>query len=182
MITILAGTNRVGSNTRAVAKIAERELQKQGVKTQFCDLAELPEGIFSPKHYFNPPKEFAPFQKMIVETDGVLTVVPEYNGSFPGAFKYFIDLLKFPESLNGMPCAFIGVAAGNFGAMRSIEQLEQIYRYRGAFLFPRFVIMPKVDEKLNAEKTEITDEFSRKLFNQLLTDFPEFSGRFKRGK
>ncbi|RLE20696.1 MAG: NADPH-dependent oxidoreductase, partial [Acidobacteria bacterium] len=30
-------------------------------------------------------------QEAILETDGILTIVPEYNGSYPGALKYFID-------------------------------------------------------------------------------------------
>ena len=180
MITILSGTNRNGSNTRHVAKLAERELKKKGVETQFLDLTLLPRDLFTPEHYFAAPASFAPFQKMMTATDGILTVVPEYNGSFPGALKYFIDMLKFPESLNSMPAAFIGVAAGNYGALRAIEQLELIYHYRGAHIFNKFVLFPKVEEKLNKEKTEITDEFTKKLFDGLIAAFPDFCASLKK--
>ena len=179
MITVLSATNRKDSNTIRVARIVEKSLNNAGTKTQFLDLAALPRDLFVPEHYWNTPKSFEPFQKMVTETDGIVVVVPEYNGSFPGVFKYFIDLLKFPESLQNMPVAFVGVAAGVFGALRSIEQLEHIFHYRGAHLFNRFVLLPKVEEKLNKEKTEITDEFAKKLFTQMIAEFPRFANAIK---
>jgi chromate reductase len=179
MITVISATNRKDSNTIRVAKIAQSRLEASGVKTQFLDLATLPRELFVPEHYWNTPPSFEPFQKMVLDTDGILVVVPEYNGSFPGVFKYFIDLLKFPESLQNMPVAFVGVAAGVFGALRSIEQLEHIFHYRGAHLFNRFVLLPKVEEKLNKEKTEIVDEFTKKLFNIVIADFPKFAAAIK---
>lgn len=174
MITVLSATNRNDSFTRKVAKLAEAELKKAGHETQFLDLRELPRDLFVPEHYWNAPKAFEPFQKMILDSDGVLIVTPEYNGSFPGVFKYFYDLLKFPESFLNTPVGFIGVAAGIFGALRSIEQLEMIFHYRNARLFNRRVLFPKVHEKLNAEATEVTDAFTKNLFQQYLVDFPKF--------
>ena len=175
MITILSGTNRNNSNTYKVAKLVESELQNNKVETQFIDLNKLPPNLFIPENYGNAPKSFEPFQKMVLETNGIITVVPEYNGSYPGALKYFIDLLKFPESFNNMPAGFIGVAAGIFGSFRSVEQLQMVYQYRGAKLFNRYVLFPKVHEKLNPEGTEITDKFTRDLFQQFIRDFPIFS-------
>lgn len=36
------------------------------------------------------------FRKPILEADGLVFVIPEYNGSFPGILKMFIDYLPFP--------------------------------------------------------------------------------------
>jgi len=179
MITVIAGTNRQGSFTLKVAKLVMAHYAAKGVQAQLCDLAALPAGIFSPEHYWNPPASFAPFQKMILETDGLLVVTPEYNGGFPGALKYFIDLLKFPESLHGKPAAFIGVASGIFGALRPIEQLEMIFQYREANLYGKRVLFPKVETKLSPDGSEITDEFIRKLFVATLDGFAEFCRKLK---
>lgn len=174
MITLLSGTNRKNSNTVAVAKIIFNKMQAKGQKVQLCDLHDLPIDLFQPSHYFSPPDSFKPFQDKISNCKGVLVVVPEYNGSFPGALKYFIDLLKFPESLKGLPVAFVGVSAGVFGAMRSIEQLELIFQYREAHLFAKRVIMPKINDLLNPEKTKIISEFHEQKIDQLLAEFNEF--------
>ncbi|MCW5829624.1 MAG: NAD(P)H-dependent oxidoreductase [Deltaproteobacteria bacterium] len=179
MITILSGTNRPGSNTLKVASIGMAFYRDSKVDAQLLDLAKLPAGIFSPEHYGKPPAEFQPFQKMILETDGILVVTPEYNGGFPGALKYFIDLLKFPDSLVGKPAAFIGVAAGRFGALRPIEQLEMIFQYREAHIYGKRVLLPAVESKLSADGTAIADESIRERFEQMLLGFGEFCRRLK---
>jgi len=99
MITVISGTNRPGSNTLKITKISASFLESLGNKVQLCDLLTLPKNIFSPENYGNPPEDFKPFQEMILNTDGIVMVTPEYNGSFPGALKYFVDLLKSPEEL-----------------------------------------------------------------------------------
>lgn len=174
MITLLSGTNRKNSNTRAVSQIVLKKMQSKGVEVQFCDLLELPDNLFQADHYHNPPESFKPFQNKISNCNGLLVVVPEYNGSFPGALKYFIDLLKFPESLKGISVAFIGVSAGVFGALRSIEQLEMIFQYRESHLYSNRVIFPKVNDLLNPEKTKIISEFHEQKVDQLIDGFSVF--------
>ena len=83
--------------------------------------------------------------------------MPEYNGGAPGVLKYFIDLLPFPESFEGRPVAFTGVAAGMFGALRPVEQLQQIFGYRNAYIYPNRVFIAGVHEVLT-EDGKLTDE------------------------
>ena len=83
-------------------------------------------------------------------------VTPEYNGSLPGVLKYFIDMLKFPESFEGRPVCFIGEAAGMWGALRPVEQLQMIFGYRDAFLYPERVFMPRINDLLD-DKGRIKD-------------------------
>lgn len=135
---------------------------------------------FQAAHYFNPPESFKPFQDKISQCNGLLVVVPEYNGPFPGALKYFIDLLKFPESLKGIPVAFIGVSAGVFGALRSIEQLELIFQYRESHIFSKRVLFAKVNELLDAEKSKIISEFHEQKVDQLIVEFSTFVNKLSR--
>ena len=65
-----------------------------------------------------------------------MVVVPEYNGSFPGILKYFIDLLPFPESFDCRPVSYVGVSAGQWGALRAVEQLQLVFGYRNAYVHP----------------------------------------------
>jgi len=144
MITLISGTNRPGSNTLKISRVVHDLLHGHGEEVSFVDLAELPAEIFSSSSYGDKPAAFAPFQDAVLETDGILTIVPEYNGSFPGVLKYFIDMLRFPDSLYEKPAAFIGISAGRWGAVRAVEHLEMIFQYRHAHLFGRRCFIPGV--------------------------------------
>ena len=48
-------------------------------------------------------------------------------------------MLKFPESFEKRPVCFTGLGAGIWGALRPVEQLQAIFGYRNAYLFPERV-------------------------------------------
>ena len=95
-ITVISGTNRIGALSLKVARRIQTQYQQLGATTTLLNLQDLPPGLFTPQAYKHKPEEFAPFQEAILGADGVVIVVPEYNGSFPGVLKLFIDMLKFP--------------------------------------------------------------------------------------
>lgn len=156
MIIILSGTNRPGSNTRKVVAQIETIYRELKVEAQILNLAHLPPEIFSPNSYAEKPKSFQPFADAILQSDGLHVVTPEYNGSVPGILKYFIDMLKFPESFERKPVCFTGLAAGMWGALRPVEQLQAIFGYRNAHIFPPRVFMPQINNLLDANG-KITD-------------------------
>jgi NAD(P)H-dependent FMN reductase len=159
MITLIIGTNRPGSNTRKVAAQLETIYAELEVPLHVLDLAKLPPEIFAPASYAEKPKAFQPFADAVVQSAGLHVVTPEYNGSVPGVLKYFIDMLKFPESFEHRPVCFTGLAAGMWGALRPIEQLQAIFGYRNAYLFPVRVFMPQIynllDEAGKIKDTEL---------------------------
>src|ERR1700744_5019927 len=150
MITLIVGTNRPGSNTRKVATQLEEIYATLKVPVQVLDLAKLPPEIFAPTSYAEKPKSFQPFAETILQSSGLHIVTPEYNGSVPGVLKYFIDMLKFPESFEHRPVCFTGLAAGMWGALRPVEQLLAIFAYRNAHLYPVRVFMPQINNLLDA--------------------------------
>jgi chromate reductase len=150
MITLIVGTNRPGSNTRKVAAQLEEIYAELKVPLHVLDLAKLPPEIFSPTSYAEKPKSFLPFVDAVLKSDGLHVVTPEYNGSVPGVLKYFIDMLKFPESFEHKPVCFTGLAAGMWGALRPVEQLQAIFGYRNAHIFPVRVFMPQINSLLDA--------------------------------
>ncbi len=174
MFVVIAGTNRPSARSRVVAGLVAEMLDEQGVESMVLDLAQLPREIFDSSSYAEKPASFEPFQRAILEAEGLVTVVPEYNGSFPGVLKYFIDMLQFPESLSGVPAAFIGVAAGEWGALRPVEQLEMIFQYRSAHLFGRRVFLKGIHNVLDGEG-RLTDEALEKRLRRMAGDFVEFA-------
>lgn len=149
MLTLIVGTNRPGSNTRKVARNVEDVYAELKVPLHVLDLAQLPPEIFSPSSYAEKPKSFHPFSDAVLRATGLIVVTPEYNGSVPGILKYFIDMLKFPESFEKRPVCFIGLSAGIWGALRPIEQLQHIFGYRNAFIYPERVFLPHINNQLD---------------------------------
>ncbi|HTJ78120.1 MAG TPA: NAD(P)H-dependent oxidoreductase [Rariglobus sp.] len=165
-IALLAGTNRPGSNTRKVVAQLETIYADLGHTPVVVDLAQLPAEIFLPSSYAEKPASFAPFNDAILAADGIHVVTPEYNGGMPGVLKYFIDMLKFPESFERRPVAFTGIAAGVWGALRPVEQLQAIFGYRNAYIYPERVFIPAVHGHFGADGGISTPEMLARLKSQ----------------
>jgi len=137
------------------------------------DLADMSAEIFSPTSYAEKPAGFAKFTDAILASDGLVIVTPEYNGSVPGVLKYFIDMLPFPESFERRPVCFVGLSAGIWGALRPVEQLQAIFGYRNAFVFPERVFMPGIGKVLDAAGKFTNEDMPKRLTAQA-TGFVEF--------
>ena len=178
MITLIVGTNRPGSNTRKVAAQLEEIYAELKVPVQVLDLAKLPPEIFAPTSYAEKPKSFQPFADTVLQSAGLHVVTPEYNGSVPGVLKYFIDMLKFPESFEQRPVCFTGLAAGIWGALRPVEQLQAIFGYRNAYNFPVRVFLPQINNLLDASGKIKDAELLERLKAQA-DGFAEFVEKLK---
>ena len=178
MLTLIVGTNRPGSNTRKVARNVEEIYTSLEVPLNVLDLAELPPEIFSPTAYAEKPTSFSRFSEEVVNASGLVVVTPEYNGSVPGILKYFIDMLKFPESFEERPVCFVGLGAVMWGALRPVEQLQAIFGYRNAFVYPVRVFMPRVNSLLDSDG-RITDSDVVERLREQAIGFIDFVERLK---
>ena len=173
MITIISGTNRPNSYTRKIAALVEGALAEVGEEVSLIDLTLLPSEILANTSYSSKPESFEVFQKAVLEPDGLLTVVPEYNGSFPGILKYFIDMLRFPASLRGMPAGFVGLSSGRWGGVRAVEQLEMVFQHRHAHLFGHRCFIPHVKRVLD-QSGRITDQAIADRLHSTVAGFARF--------
>jgi chromate reductase len=165
-IVLICGTNRPGSNTSKVTAHLDAIYRALGQPVQVLDLHALPPEIFSATSYADKPSSFKPFSDAVLAAEGVHIVTPEYNGGMPGVLKYFIDMLKFPESFERKPVAFTGLAAGMWGALRPVEQLQAIFGYRNAHLYPERVFIPVVNDHLTPEGRLGNQEILARLRSQ----------------
>jgi NAD(P)H-dependent FMN reductase len=165
-ILIIAGTNRPNSNAARIARVLAQHYKGLNVPHDLLDLHDLPPEVFDPANYASKPPAVQQLQQRVLNALGLHLVVPEYNGSFPGVLKYFIDMLKFPESFDAKPVAFVGEANGANGALRAVEHLQQIFGYRNAHIFPERVFIPAVKEKVSAEGQIIDSNIAERLARQ----------------
>jgi sugar phosphate isomerase/epimerase/NAD(P)H-dependent FMN reductase len=178
MLTLIVGTNRPNSNTRKVARQVEQVYRELHVPLNVLDLAELPAEIFDPTSYAKKPASFVRFAEGVLGASGVIIVTPEYNGGVPGVLKYFIDMLKFPESFEQRPVCFVGLGAGMWGALRPVEQLQAIFGYRNAYLYPERVFLPKINDLLDTNEN-FTDSGIPDRLRAQARGFVQFVDRIK---
>ena len=150
-ILIISGTNRPNSYALRISNILLEHYRAANVPIELFSLAEIPIDAFAPSSYATKPPVLVEMQQRVVLAAGLHIVTPEYNGSFPGILKLFIDMLKFPESFEAKPVAFVGEASGIWGGIRPVEQLSQIFGYRNAHQFPDRVFIPGVQKKFDAD-------------------------------
>lgn len=178
-LQIISGTDRPGSNALRISKFLQRQYAQLEAEAQVLDLQQFPlEKVMGGKYREELP-EVARFVKPAVSADGLVLVIPEYNGSFPGILKLFIDYLPFPETLDKKPVALVGEANGSFGALRAVEHLQQVCNYRNAHVFPERVFIPRVKDNFDEQKG-IENEFQQELLESQIKNFVPFVQDFSK--
>ena len=171
-IVVVCGTNREGSLSRLLAQEATEAYLSRGVAADLLDMNELPPEVLDPKAY----KEKAPSVQALIDrflaSDGAVFVIPEYNGSYPGILKLFVDMLPYPEGFDQRPCAFIGLAAGEFKSLRAVEHFQQVTGYRHAYIYPRRLFIGQSFQQFNEGKLSDGDLSDR--LQQQTDGFLEF--------
>ncbi len=132
-ITIICGTNRKHAISRQLSEIYRDILLEKGVQCDILDLADLPDDFTSSALYENSGKNelFNPFRQKMKETQKMIFIVPEYNGSFPGILKAFIDGLEYPGTFTNKKCALVGLSSGVQGGGLALSHLTDIFNYCG---------------------------------------------------
>mgnify|MGYP001038193600 CR=1 FL=1 len=166
MITIISCTNRAQSISRVVSEYYQSLLAEHQTKAQIIDLQGLPKDFIFSALYGNSGKNeaFNIYGDQIAKGEKFVFVVPEYNGSFPGVLKAFIDGLEYPSKLADKKVALVGLSSGMQGSALALSHLTDILSYLGANLLGMRVKLPKVEENLKNGK--ITND----LYNQLLRE------------
>lgn len=171
-ICILSGTDRPGSAALKIANYIKPLYEARGVTANVVSLEDFPvEETIGGKYGQKLPRVEA-YRNKVIGADGIVMIIPEYNGSFPGILKLFIDYLPFPDAFFKKPVAFIGEAAGAFGGLRAVEQMQMICAYRNALLHPDRVFLQRVTSTFD-EKEGIRDHMMAKLLRDQIESFSQ---------
>jgi chromate reductase len=126
---IISATNRPGSSTLKVAKYYQKVLRQIGVVADLLSLSQLPDNLIKSDLYGQRSTEFQTILDLIDKTEKFIFIIPEYNGSFPGVLKVFIDACDFPESFYDKKAALVGVSSGKYGNIRGIDHFTGVCHY-----------------------------------------------------
>lgn len=168
MITIVAGTNRPEAKTLEMAHYYKSLLDRQPtpVESRILDLAQLPADFTVTALYANSGKNsaFNTLRAQMDESDKYVFVVPEYNNSFPGVLKAFIDGLSYPNSLMHKKCALVGISDGVQGNALGLSHLSDVFNYLGLNVLAQKVRIPLM--KKNFVEGTVTDPFIAQLMEE----------------
>jgi chromate reductase len=171
MVTIISGTNRLGNNTLKVAQYYQKTLSEKGLETNIFSLMDLPDSLISTDLYGKRSEQFEVIQEQITNTTKFLFIIPEYNGSFPGVLKTFIDACNFPDSFYDKKAALVGVSSGKYGNIRGIDHFGGVCSYLHINVLPLRIHIPYIKTELNAEGNffkEDTLKFSNEQIDKFI--------------
>jgi len=146
---LVASTSRVPSRSRWVAQHYRQLLRERGVEVDLLSLDEIPSSILDSTLYRNPrqPNEaWESIQERVHTARKFIFVIPEYNGSFPGILKVWIDALEYPGSLRGKKACMLGLSDGTQGSALAMSHFADVLNYAGVHTLafrPRFIHIGK---------------------------------------
>jgi len=159
-ITIIQGSPRDQANTAKVARFFEKQLtQNESVTaTQFLDIRS-----------FNFPnwgmgeaskEDLALFQAALVDADGLLFVIPEYNGRVPPPRAEY----------KKKPMAIATVSAGPFGGVNALYDFRDWAHYVEGILSPTKLLVSKAGSLFNEQGDPVEEHFNLN-YPKFLDDF-----------
>ena len=132
-IVIIVGTNRPNSMSRRIAEYYQRLLNQYNTPSTILDLVDLPHDFTFTALYGNSGKNdvFNTLRNQIDSAEKFIFITPEYNGSYPGVLKAFIDGLPYPNSFTNKKAALVGLSSNMQGAITALSHLNDIFSYLG---------------------------------------------------
>lgn len=172
-IIIISATDRPKARALDISYYLKALYMKAGANAEILNLQDFPITAVAGGKYGKAIPEVKEFIEPVLGADGLVFVIPEYNGSYPGILKLFVDYLPFPSAFTGMPIAFIGESKGIFGGMRAVEQFQMVVNYRNALQLPERLFIPKVHEEFEME-SGLKDPFKQELLLLQVEKFVKF--------
>jgi len=174
MITIISGTNRPHSNTFKLASYYQQRLLEKGAAAHLLSLADLSADFISADMYSKAGNDaFRPYQDRITATEKFIFVIPEYNGSFPGILKTFVDACKFPDSFFNKKAALVGLSSGKYGNVRGVDHFTGVCHYVRLHVLPLRIHIPHIFNEFDAEGNLYKEDTVR-FTNEQIAEFIRF--------
>ncbi len=165
MYTIIAGTNREGSNTLKVAKEYQAFFKEEGVEANLFSLQEI--------NMLHRNDDFETLEaKYLIPTQKFIFILPEYNGAFPGIFKLMIDMSDIKPCWNNKKVMLTGLASGRAGNLRGLDTMSNMCHYIKMDVLHTKLPLSSINNEL--ENDRFSNEQTIEVVKQQIKDFISF--------
>ncbi len=173
MITIISGTNRPHSNTFKLARYYQQKLTERRADSHILSLADLSVDFITADMYKSRSVAFQPYQDRITATEKFIFIIPEYNGSFPGILKTFVDACQFPNSFFNKKAALVGLSSGKYGNVRGVDHFTGVCHYVRLQVLPLRIHIPHIFQELD-DSGNLYREDTLRFTNEQIDEFVRF--------
>jgi chromate reductase len=165
MITIVSSTNRPESKSAVVAEIYAGIMRGKGADAKVLSLQQLPKDFITHDMYGERTGAMSDIiEEYLVQADKLVFIIPEYNGSYPGILKTFIDAIG-PRVFRGKKAGIIGISDGHAGNIRGQEHLTGVLHHLRMMVHFSQPKLSHIDGAIN-EENQITDLRAIRLLNE----------------
>ena len=174
-IAVILGTTRWGRQSEKVAKELLKRLELDSdFKITFLDIAQYPFPVFEERisYHPNPPEKLLEFSRKVKAADGIIFVIPEYNGSLPGTFKNAFD--HFYAEYKRKPIGVVCVSDGKFAGVQASLQLQTLILHVFAYPMPVKLLVPMVHQAFD-EAGNLIDETVKKGMTRFINEYKWFA-------
>lgn len=179
MITVISGTDRTSSHTAILAEyVVELVRLKTGIAPRLLDLTQLNppllmDGLYKPESQSVQLRDVQ--DQYITPASALYMVIPEYNGSFPGILKYFIDacsVRNYVPTFHGKKVAILGLSTGRAGNLRGLDHITGILQYLNIIVMPNRLPVSRVETLV--QDGVLTDSYTQSTISAHVDEFINF--------
>lgn len=169
-ILIISGSPRAASVTVRVAKFLQNHFSSNtSHQVELLDVRNEPypmvQNVWGKME--DVPAEFKSSAEKVFDSQAIILVTPEYNGSYSPAMKNLLD--HFPKQ-SRKPFGIVTASPGMMGGMRASQQLQQMICAFFGIPSPHMLIVGGVDKKFN-ENAELVDADFQKMIDGFTKEF-----------
>lgn len=161
MITIISGTNRSNSRTELISNQLQEIIQElSDEEVRLLPLTDLPDDLLHNEMYEESKMsdDLKTIQDdYILSADKWIILTPEYNGSYTGILKLFIDAIsirQYSKTFKNKKVALIGVASGRGGNLRGLEHLTGALHYLGVHVMPEKLPLSNIENHIEEDQLD----------------------------
>ncbi|MEO7176499.1 MAG: NADPH-dependent FMN reductase [Saprospiraceae bacterium] len=180
MISIISATNRPNSYTSLVANRIQSILKERTEEQiHVVSLDKLPMGAILDHMYQDEPVHpqlLSIITEMLMPSDKFWFVAPEYNGSYPGVLKVFIDACSvFDMKLifQRKKACLTGIATGRAGNLRGLEHLTGVLHFLKVVVLPNMIPLSSIHNQ-RGDDGSFPNEYTDKVLIEQVEDFLAF--------
>src|SRR5690554_382991 len=174
MIKIIVSTNRANAVSEKIAVFYQEILTDLGEESEIINLVDLPDDFIFSALYEKRGRnqDFNAIHEKVESGEKFVFIVPEYNGSYPGILKSFIDGMSYPNSFKNKKCALVGISSGLGGGGNALSHLTDVFHYLGMHVLANLPKLAYIEENLSGNL--LTNDLYTELLRiqaQMLIDF-----------
>ena len=166
-ILVLAGSARLDSMHRKLARQTVDALRDAGVDATLADLRDFPMPIYDGDLEAGqglPPAAKA-LKELARQHDGFAIASPEYNGSFPALLKNALDWISRPEPgdrplevFRGKVAAILSASPGPGGGQRVLRHLRELLEMMSVTVIPEQLSLARANAAFDAAGRLVREE------------------------